>query len=95
MMGPPDAKRSAPGRPTESNACRGGRREQVTPPPPDPEYDEVVAEAEGYESDPLTADWWAAVSLACDRGELEEAPPADDRPLVAYRGSNGKWRYAG
>ena len=29
-MGPPDAKRSAPGRPTESNACRGGRRDQST-----------------------------------------------------------------
>lgn len=29
-MGPPDAKRSAPGRPTESSVCRGERPDQST-----------------------------------------------------------------
>ncbi len=30
-------------------------------------------------------------------GDDSTRPPVDpgDRPLVAYRGSNGKWRYAG
>ncbi len=51
---------------------RGGRnQDQPTPPPPDPEYDLLTGEPAGYTTDPLTADWWAAVCRAVDRGELE------------------------
>lgn len=71
MTSPPERER----RPGKGGAeSRGGRRltADSTPPPPDPEYDDGAPELEGYETDPLTADWWAAVSLAADRGELEE-----------------------
>ena len=52
---------------------RGERnRGQFTPPPPDPEYADHVVDAEGYSTDPLTADWWAAICRAVDRGELAE-----------------------
>ena len=69
-MSPPTRER----RPGQGGAeSRGGRRlnGDSTPPPPDPEYDDLVPDAVGYTSDPLTADWWAAVCRAVDRGELE------------------------
>lgn len=52
---------------------RGERnRGQFTPPPEDPEYADHVGDADGYESDPLTADHFAAICLAAERGELAE-----------------------
>ena len=56
---------------------RGERnRGQFTPPPPDPDYDDEAPELEGYESDPLTADMWAAIcrSEAQDIALSEVAP---------------------
>ena len=70
-MSPPARER----RPGQGGAeSRGGRRldGDSTPPPPDPEYDEQAVDLEGFTTDPLTADRWAALCLAADRGELEE-----------------------
>lgn len=83
-MSPTERERRPGGRGAESSRGREGkakRSTRYTPGPPDPEYDIEAGDAEGYETDSLTADEWSAACLA--------------RPLAAYRGSNGKWRYAG
>lgn len=60
----PDAQ-LPPGRGRQQQDISGGRSSDAkgTPPPPDLEYDELV-DLEGYETDPLTADEWAAICLA-------------------------------
>ena len=45
------------------------RSSRYTPPTPDPA--EYVG-LDGYESDPLTADAWAAICMAADRSGLAE-----------------------
>ncbi len=96
----PDAQPS-PGRGRRKQDSRGGRSSGAhrtsgyTPGPPDAEYDEKVIDAEGYESDPLTADAWAATCIAVERGEiaLEDVDfPPDEAPLAAIRSSRGGWK---
>lgn len=67
----PGGRGAASSRGDEGKAKRSTR---YTPGPPDPEYDEMVPELAGPETDPLTADWWAATCRAVDRGELEVEP---------------------
>lgn len=49
---------------------RGTRRHPIDE--VDPDYDEAVPDLEGYETDPLTADVWAAMCRDADRGRLAE-----------------------
>lgn len=69
-------RRSRGGDPGSDKSPGGGRLNRkrstrYTPGPADPEYDLLTGEPAGYTTDPLTADWWAAVCRAVDRGELE------------------------
>lgn len=74
MTSPPERERHPGGRGAAES--RGGRnRSQSTPPPPDVDYDDHAPELEGYTSDPLTADLWAAICMAADRGEFAEVAP--------------------
>lgn len=72
---PGERERRPGGRGAASSRGREGkvkRSTRYTPGPPDPDYDLEAGDASGYTSDPLTADRWAALCLAVDRGELEE-----------------------
>ena len=97
MTSPPERERrpGKGGAESRGGRNRGNRTTRYTPGPPDPEYDEKVTEAAGYESDPLTADHWAATCMAVERGEIDledvDFPP-DEAPLAAISSSRGGWK---
>lgn len=66
----------APKGPSPKPAAKRKLAGDSTPPPPDPEYDAAAGDLEGYTSDPLTADAWAAICMAEQRDiALSEVAP--------------------